>query len=195
MDKTSYALGLSIGNNFRSTGIENLHVGDFAQGISDVMEDKQPAISYEEAKAVINDYFVKLQAERKENNRQAGEEFLRINREKAGVVELPSGLQYEILKRGTGEKPGATDKVKCHYHGSLINGQVFDSSVQRGQPAEFNLDQVIPGWTEALQLMPKGSKWRLFIPSQLAYGERGAGDVIGPDATLIFDVELLDIIK
>ena len=195
MDKVSYALGLSIGNNFQNSGIKKLQVEDFVKGLEDVLGEKQPAISYEEAKQVINDYFMKLQQERLEINKQAGAEFLEINRHKAGVVELPSGLQYEILKQGTGAKPSANDKVKCHYHGTLINGTVFDSSVQRGEPATFGVSQVIPGWVEALQLMPVGSKWRLFIPSNLAYGEHGAGDVIEPNSTLIFDVELLDIGK
>ena len=195
MDKVSYALGLSIGNNFQSSGIKQLQVADFVKGLEDVLGEKQPAISYEEAKQVINDYFMKLQQERLEINKQAGAEFLEINRHKAGVVELPSGLQYEILKQGTGAKPSASDKVKCHYHGTLIDGTVFDSSVQRGEPATFGVSQVIPGWVEALQLMPVGSKWRLFIPSNLAYGEHGAGDVIEPNSTLIFDVELLDIVK
>ena len=195
MDKVSYALGLSIGNNFQNSGIKKLQVEDFVKGLEDVLGEKQPAISYEEAKQVINDYFMKLQQERLEINKQAGAEFLEINRHKAGVVELPSGLQYEILKQGTGAKPSASDKVKCHYHGTLINGTVFDSSVQRGEPATFGVSQVIPGWVEALQLMPVGSKWRLFIPSNLAYGEQGAGDVIEPNSTLIFDVELLDIVK
>ena len=195
MDKVSYALGLSIGNNFQNSGIKQLQVEDFMKGLEDVLGEKQPAISYEEAKQVINDYFMKLQQERLEINKQAGAEFLEINRHKAGVVELPSGLQYEILKQGTGAKPSASDKVKCHYHGTLINGTVFDSSVQRGEPATFGVSQVIPGWVEALQLMPVGSKWRLFIPSNLAYGEHGAGDVIEPNSTLIFDVELLDIVK
>ena len=195
MDKVSYALGLSIGNNFQNSGIKKLQVEDFVKGLEDVLGEKQPAISYEEAKQVINDYFTKLQQERLEINKQAGAEFLEINRHKAGVVELPSGLQYEILKQGTGAKPSASDKVKCHYHGTLINGTVFDSSVQRGEPATFGVSQVIPGWVEALQLMPVGSKWRLFIPSNLAYGEHGAGDVIEPNSTLIFDVELLDIVK
>ena len=195
MDKVSYALGLSIGNNFQTSGIKQLQVEDFVKGLEDVFGEKQPAISYEEAKQVINDYFMKLQQERLEINKQAGAEFLEINRHKAGVVELPSGLQYEILKQGTGAKPSANDKVKCHYHGTLINGTVFDSSVQRGEPATFGVSQVIPGWVEALQLMPVGSKWRLFIPSNLAYGEHGAGDVIEPNSTLIFDVELLDIVK
>ena len=137
---------------------------------------------------------MKLQAERLEINKQAGAEFLRINKEKAGVVTLPSGLQYEVLKTGDGTKPKASDKVKCHYHGTLINGTVFDSSVQRGEPATFGVSQVIPGWVEALQLMNVGSKWRLFIPSELAYGERGAGETIEPNSTLVFEVELLDIV-
>ena len=195
MDKVSYALGLSIGNNFQTSGIKQLQVEDFVKGLEDVLGEKQPAISYEEAKQVINDYFMKLQQERLEINKQAGAEFLEINRHKAGVVELPSGLQYQILMQGTGAKPSANDKVKCHYHGTLINGTVFDSSVQRGEPATFGVSLVIPGWVEALQMMPVGSKWRLFIPSNLAYGEHGAGDVIEPNSTLIFDVELLDIVK
>ena len=195
MDKVSYALGLSIGNNFQNSGIKDLQVEDFVQGLKDVITESKTAISYDEAKQVINDYFMKLQKERLEINKKAGEEFLNINKHKAGVVELPSGLQYEILKKGTGAVPTANDKVKCHYHGTLINGTVFDSSVQRNQPAVFGVSQVIPGWVEALQLMPVGSKWRLFIPSNLAYGERGAGEVIEPNMTLIFDVELLEIVK
>lgn len=195
MDKVSYALGLSIGNNFENSGIKDLQVEDFVKGLTDVLSGNQPAITYDEAKEVINNYFMKLQKERLEINKKAGEEFLNINRHKAGVVELPSGLQYEVLKNGTGAKPTATDKVKCHYHGTLINGTVFDSSVQRGEPAVFGVSQVIPGWVEALQLMPVGSKWRLFIPSNLAYGENGAGNLIEPNSTLIFDVELLDIVK
>ncbi len=195
MDKVSYALGLSIGNNFLNSGIKNLQVEDFVKGLTDVLNEKQPDITYDEAKEVINEFFIKLQKEKMEINKKAGEEFLHINKGRAGVVELPSGLQYQILKQGNGAKPKATDKVKCHYHGTLINGTVFDSSVQRGQPAVFGVNQVIPGWVEALQLMPVGSKWRLFIPSNLAYGEQGAGEMIEPNSTLIFDVELLDIVK
>lgn len=194
MDKVSYALGLSIGNNFQNSGIKELIIDDFIKGLNDVLSGEKPAISYDEAKQVINDYFIQLQAEKLAINKQAGEEFLRINKEKAGVTELPSGLQYEILEKGSGEKPKASDQVKCHYHGTLINGTVFDSSVQRGEPATFGVSQVIPGWVEALQLMEVGSKWRLFIPSDLAYGERGAGESIEPNSTLIFDVELLDIV-
>jgi len=195
MDKVSYALGLSIGNNFQNSGIKDLNTDNFLQGLKDVMNGDKTAISYEEAKTVINTLFTKLQKEKVENNKKAGEEFLAINKDRAGVVTLPSGLQYQILTSGDGEKPKATDKVKCHYHGTLINGAVFDSSVQRKEPAEFGVNQVIPGWVEALQLMNVGSKWRLFIPSNLAYGEQGAGEAIEPNSTLIFDVELLDIIK
>ena len=195
MDKVSYALGLSIGNNFLNSGIKNLQVEDFVKGLTDVLNEKQPDITYDEAKEVINEFFIKLQKEKMEINKKAGEEFLHINKGRAGVVELPSGLQNQVLKQGNGAKPKATDKVKCHYHGTLINGTVFDSSVQRGQPAVFGVNQVIPGWVEALQLMPVGSKWRLFIPSNLAYGEQGAGEMIEPNSTLIFDVELLDIVK
>ena len=195
MDKISYALGLSIGNNFQNSGINNLQVEDFVKGLNDVLSGAQPVISYDEAKQVINEYFMNLQKQKLELNKKAGEEFLAINKEKAGVVTLASGLQYQVLQNGEGVKPTASDKVKCHYHGTLINGTVFDSSVQRGQPAVFGVSQVIPGWVEALQLMSVGSKWRLFIPSELAYGEQGAGDVIEPNSTLIFDVELLEIVK
>lgn len=195
MDKISYALGLSIGNNFQNSGINNLQVEDFVKGLKDVLGGAEPEISYDEAKQVINDYFMNLQKERLELNKKAGEEFLNINKGKAGVVTLPSGLQYQILQKGEGATPTASDKVKCHYHGTLINGTVFDSSVQRGEPAVFGVSQVIPGWVEALQLMPVGSKWRLFIPANLAYGEHGAGDAIEPNSALVFDVELLDIVK
>ncbi|MDR1980189.1 MAG: FKBP-type peptidyl-prolyl cis-trans isomerase [Tannerellaceae bacterium] len=195
MDQVSYALGLSIGNNFRGSGIRTLQTGDFVKGIEDVLTGAKPEISYDEAKQVINDYFLRLQQEKSVLNKEAGEEFLRMNQHKAGVTTLPSGLQYEVLKKGTGAKPVAGDEVKCHYHGTLINGTTFDSSVQRGEPAIFGVSQVIPGWVEALQLMETGSKWRLFIPSHLAYGERGAGETIEPNSTLIFDVELLDIVK
>lgn len=194
MKKISYALGLSMGNNFRATGIDNLDVEEFVKGLQDVFDEKQPSMSYEEAQQVINEYFSDLQNKRMELNKKAGEEFLAINKNKAGVVTLPSGLQYEVLKQGEGKKPGATDQVRCHYHGTLIDGTVFDSSVERGEPAVFGVNQVIAGWVEALQLMNEGSKWRLFIPSDLAYGSRGAGQTIQPNSTLIFDVELLEIV-
>ena len=195
MDKVSYALGLSIGNNFQNSGINDLQIEDFVKGLKDILGGQTPEISYDEAKQVINDYFMKLQKEKFEINKKAGEEFLNINKGKAGVVTLPSGLQYQVLQKGEGPKPTASDKVKCHYHGTLINGTVFDSSVQRGEPAVFGVSQVIPGWVEALQLMPVGSKWRLFIPSDLAYGEHGAGEAIEPNSALVFDVELLDRVK
>ena len=195
MDKVSYALGLSIGNNFQNSGINDLQIEDFVKGLKDILGDQTPEISYDEAKQVINDYFMKLQKEKFEINKKAGEEFLNINKGKAGVVTLPSGFLYQVLQKCEGPTPTSSDSVKCHYHGTLINGTVFDSSVQRGEPAVFGVSQVIPGWVEALQLMPVGSKWRLFIPSNLAYGEHGAGEAIEPNSALVFDVELLDIVK
>lgn len=194
MDKISYALGLSIANNFLNSGIKNVNTEVFIKGFQDVMNGGALEMTYEQAQEVMNDYFSNLQAERLELNLKAGEEFLAANKERASVVVLPSGLQYEIIKEGNGPKPKETDQVKCHYHGTLINGVVFDSSVERGQPATFGVNQVIPGWVEALQLMPVGSKWRLFIPSNLAYGERGAGQSIEPNSALIFEVEILDIV-
>ena len=195
MDKISYALGLSIGNNLQSSGIDKINSDDFIRGLSHVLNNEKPEISYDEAKDVLNDFFSKLQEEKLTLNEKAGKEFLSINKTKDGVVELPSGLQYQILTKGTGAKPIATDKVKCHYHGTLIDGTVFDSSVQRGEPAVFGVSQVIQGWVEALQLMETGSKWRLFIPSNLAYGQRGSGGAIEPNSTLIFEVELIEIVK
>jgi FKBP-type peptidyl-prolyl cis-trans isomerase FklB len=194
MDKISYALGLSIGNNFLSSGIKKVDFEAFLKGMQDVINEAPLAMLYDEAKEVMNDYFTKLQGEKLEVNLKAGEEFLAINKNRPGVVTLPSGLQYEILKDGNGSKPKATDQVKCHYHGTLIDGTVFDSSVECGQPAAFGVSQVIPGWVEALQLMPVGSKWKLFIPSNLAYGKAGAGQSIEPNSTLIFEVEILDIV-
>jgi len=194
MDKISYALGLSIGNNLKTSGVQGFVLSDFTKAIEDVFAGNKPELSYEEAGAAINEYFSKLQAEKKEINKKAGAEFLAANRGKEGVVELPDGLQYRILKEGTGPKPKETDQVKCHYEGRLIDGRIFDSSIKRGQPTTFGLMQVIPGWTEALQLMPVGSKWELFIPSELAYGENQPGELIEPNSTLIFEVELLEII-
>lgn len=194
MDKISYALGLSMGQNFIGTGIKELNVEDFAKGIATVYKGEQPEISYDEAKAIINAYFENLQNAALTANKEAGEAFLRENAQKEGVFILPSGLQYEVITAGEGEKPKATDSVKCHYHGTLLDGRVFDSSVSRGEPAVFGVNQVIQGWVEALQKMAVGSKWRLFIPSHLAYGERGAGEMIAPNTTLIFEVELLAIV-
>lgn len=194
MDKISYALGLSIGNNFLSSGIKDINIADFVKAVEAVLKGQPQEMEYDEAKEVINDYFSILQADRLELNQKAGKEFLEINKAKAGVVTLPSGLQYEIITKGEGKTPKATDQVKVHYEGCLIDGAVFDSSYQRGEPATFGVTQVIPGWVEALQLMPVGSKWKLVIPSELAYGESGAGQSIEPNSTLVFDVELLDIV-
>ncbi len=194
MDKISYALGLSIGNNFLSSGIKKIDINVFAKALEDVLNDNQPSMSYDEAKSVINDYFTNLQTEKLDINEKAGQEFLEINKKRAEVVTLPSGLQYEIVTKGDGKLPKATDQVKCHYHGTLIDGTIFDSSVQRGTPATFGVNQVIKGWVEALQLMPVGSKWKLFIPSNLAYGKAGAGQSIEPNSTLVFEVEVLDIV-
>lgn len=194
MDKLSYALGLSMGHNFLGSGIKSLNVEDFAKGVEAVYKQEKPEISFDEAKKIINEFFSNLQDEIAETNKQAGKEFLAENAKRSGVVVLPSGLQYEVLAEGKGRKPKATDKVQCHYHGTLIDGPVFDSSIQRGTPAVFGVNQVIPGWVEALQLMPEGSRWKLYIPSDLAYGEQGAGGSIPANATLIFEVELIKIL-
>ena len=194
MNKVSYALGLSIGQNFRASGFDEVNLDDFLSGVRDVLEGSEPQMSYDEAKVVINDYFQEVRRKAVEQNKEAGEEFLKINGHKTGVVTLPSGLQYEVIKMGDGAKPALTDTVECHYHGTLINGQVFDSSMDRGQTAKFPLQGVIKGWTEILQLMPVGSKWKVTIPSDLAYGDRGAGEIIQPGSTLIFIIELIAIV-
>lgn len=194
MDKVSYALGLSMGHNFLGTGIKNLNVEEFAKGVKAVYEGATPEMTLEEAKRVVNEYFHNLQNELLENNKKAGIAYLEEYAQQPGVIVMPSGLEYKILTEGNGKVPGATDKVRVHYTGRTIDGKVFDSSVQRGEPAEFGVNQVIPGWVEALQLMPEGSKWELVIPSDLAYGEHGAGDAIAPNSTLIFEVELLKVL-
>jgi len=193
MEKVSYALGLSLGNNLSQSGVTELDYNKFAQGIKDVLEKNKPEISYQETQAVISDFFQELQSKMFQKNIDEGKAFLAENAKRAEVVTLPSGLQYEILTEGTGETPKSSDTVEVHYHGTLIDGSVFDSSYNRGEPAVFGVTQVISGWVEALQLMPVGSKWKLFIPSELAYGERGAGQAIAPHSTLVFDVELLSI--
>lgn len=193
MDKLSYALGMSMASNLMNSGLKQIDVESFVKAFTEIMSNSTPSMSPQEANQVIQSYFSQLQENMLENNLKEGEAFLKENSKKEGVVTLPSGLQYEILQEGDGVKPKATDKVRCHYHGTLLNGQVFDSSVQRGQPAVFGVNQVIKGWVEALQLMSVGSKWRLFIPSDLAYGSQGAGNSIEPNSTLIFDVELLGI--
>ena len=194
MEKISYALGLSLGNNLLNSGISELDYAKLAKGIQDVLEQNQPELSYQEAQQVINTFFEALQAKASEAAIATGKNFLAENAKRPEVVTLASGLQYEILTKGTGNIAKANDTVKVHYHGTLIDGNVFDSSVNRGEPATFGVTQVISGWVEALQLMPVGSKWKLFIPSDLAYGAQGAGQAIGPHTTLIFEVELLDIV-
>lgn len=194
MEKISYALGLSLGNNLINSGISELDYAKLAKGIQDVLEQNQPEFSYQEAQQVINTFFEALQAKASEATIATGKNFLAENAKRPEVITLASGLQYEILTKGTGNIAKASDTVKVHYHGTLIDGNVFDSSVNRGEPATFGVTQVISGWVEALQLMPVGSKWKLFIPSDLAYGAQGAGQAIGPHTTLIFEVELLDIV-
>ena len=201
LDRISYALGLSMGNNFKSSGIESINVKDFADGVAAVFEGAQPKMSYDEAKLEIQKFFQELDAKQQaaaaemaKVNEAAGQAFLAENGKRAEVVTTASGLQYEVLTEGAGQSPAATDQVVVHYTGKLIDGTVFDSSVERGQPATFGVTQVIPGWVEALQMMKPGAKWRVFIPSNLAYGPQGAGGVIGPNTTLIFDVELLSIV-
>ena len=200
MDKVSYALGLGIGRQLAQMGANDLSIEDFAAAIKDVIVGNELKVSNREAQTIVQEYFrkkeEKLNAERAEKGKVAkaeGEKYLAENAKKEGVTVLPSGLQYMVLKEGNGNKPKATDTVKCHYEGFLIDGTVFDSSVQRGEPAEFALNQVIAGWTEGLQLMQEGAKYRFFIPYILGYGEGGAGASIPPFATLIFDVELLEV--
>lgn len=195
MDKVSYALGLSLGNNLVSSGITSLNISKLSQGIKDVLEQNQPEISFQEAQDVINEYFQNLQSKMSKKTIEEGKVFLENNSKRPEVVTLSSGLQYEVIKEGNGPVPTANNTVKVHYHGTLIDGTVFDSSVRRGEPAAFGVTQVISGWVEALQLMPVGSKWKLFLPSDLAYGAQGAGQHIGPHTTLVFEVELLGIEK
>ena len=195
MDKVSYALGLSLGNNLVSSGITSLNITKLSQGIKDVLEQNQPEISFQEAQDVINEYFQNLQSKMSKKTIEEGKAFLENNSKRPEVVTLSSGLQYEVINEGNGPVPTANNTVKVHYHGTLIDGTVFDSSVRRGEPAAFGVTQVISGWVEALQLMPVGSKWKLFLPSDLAYGAQGAGQHIGPHTTLVFEVELLGIEK
>lgn len=194
MEKVSYALGISLGNNLKNSGIDSLDYAKLAKGIEDVLEQKAPDMSVQDAQALLSNFFQALQEKAAEATINAGKSFLSENAKRPEVVTLASGLQYEVIKAGTGETPIASDKVKVHYHGTLIDGTVFDSSVSRGEPATFGVTQVISGWVEALQLMPVGSKWKLFIPSNLAYGAQGAGEQIGPHTTLVFEVELLEIV-
>jgi len=201
MDKLSYALGLGIGRQLSDMGAKGLNIEEFAQAIKDVIAGAEPQIGDQEAQTIVQEFFQEQEkkqraaaAEKFKDAKEDGEKYLADNAKNEGVVTLPSGLQYKILKEGNGGKPKATDNVKCHYEGMLIDGSVFDSSIQRGEPATFPLNQVIAGWTEGLQLMQEGAKYRFFIPYTLGYGERGAGQSIPPFAALIFDVELIAVV-
>lgn len=201
LDRISYALGLSMGNNFRASGIEAINVSDFADGVAAVFSGETPRMTYDEAKEEIRKFFTAMEerqraaaAEAGKANQEAGKAFLDDNGKRPEVKTTSSGLQYEVIEEGTGVQPKSDDRVMVHYTGRLIDGTVFDSSVERGEPATFGVTQVIPGWVEALQMMKEGAKWRLFIPSELAYGPNGAGAAIGPHATLIFDVELIKVL-
>lgn len=193
MDKLSYALGMVIAENLKGLGANNVDTTDFAKAVADVLAGKSTELTPIEAQTTVQEFMQKQEAERSKFMRKAGEDFLAENAKKEGVVVLPSGLQYTVLTEGTGAQPKATDQVKCHYEGRLIDGTVFDSSYQRGEPAVFLLNGVIAGWTEGVQLMKEGAKYRFFIPYNLAYGERGAGNSIPPYAALVFDVELIKV--
>ena len=193
-------MGLGIGRQLSQMGAADLNIDDFAQAVKDMIDGKEPQVATAEAQQIVEDFFRKQEerqraeaAEKYKGAKSEGEKYLSENAKKEGVVTLPSGLQYQVLKEGNGKSPKATDKVVCHYEGMLIDGTMFDSSVQRGEPATFPLNGVIAGWTEGLQLMKEGAKYRFFIPYQLGYGERGAGASIPPFATLVFDVELIEV--
>ena len=194
MDKFSYGLGMGIGQNLLSMGVSDVNVDDFVAAIKAVLSGEKPEMTHAEAQKVVNDRFQELSEQAYAKMKEEGETFLAANSKKEGVVTLPSGLQYEVLVEGTGKQPTASDRVQCHYEGTLIDGTLFDSSIKRGEPAVFGVTQVIPGWVEALQLMKEGAKWRLYIPYQMAYGEHGAGEMIPPYSALVFEVELIKVL-
>ena len=196
MDKFSYAIGLGIGQNLLGMGAKGISVTDFAQAVSDVLNGNPTAMTHNEARDIVNKFFEELEQKINTENQEKGKQFLAENAKRPSVVTLPSGLQYEVVNEGqvNGRYAKPTDRVQCHYEGHLIDGTLFDSSVKRGQPATFGVTQVIPGWVEALQLMPEGAKWKLYIPSELAYGAQGAGEMIPPHSTLVFEVELLKVL-
>jgi len=193
MDSVSYSLGLNVAKNVQAQGLEEINIDALIKAFNDVYDGNDPMLNEMEAGQCLQSYFQRAQLAQTSASKEAGETFLAQNKTKDGVVTTESGLQYEIITEGSGEKPGLEDKVTTHYHGTLMDGTVFDSSVDRGEPVSFPVNGVIPGWTEALQLMSIGSKWKLYIPSELAYGERGAGGAIGPNEALIFEVELISI--
>ncbi len=201
MDKNSYALGMSIAHNMMSSGIRSIEFEDFTAGLKAVLTGSEPAVSFQEAGQLLDKYFAEIEAEQKAEAealgaamREEGEAFLKMNAEKEGVVVLPSGLQYKVIQEGSGKKPSASSQVKCHYEGTLLNGVKFDSSYDRNSPAVFGLNQVIPGWTEGVQLMSEGAKYEFYIPYNLAYGSHGAPGAIPPYATLRFIVELIEVL-
>lgn len=199
-DSAGYAIGILVGSNNKQQinsvpGGKEINLEAMNYGFSQATLEKEGNITMEEADEILRNYIDKASAVAGQSNLEAGNSFLEENRKRDGVTVTGSGLQYEILKEGTGSKPTSEDQVRVHYHGTLLDGKVFDSSVDRGEPVVFGVTQVIPGWTEALQLMSEGSKWKIYLPSELAYGERGAGGDIGPNSTLIFEVELLEIVK
>ena len=193
MEKVSYSLGVNVATGVKAQGLDTIDANAVAKAFKDVFEGNDLDISEEESMEILQAYFGKLQAAAKEKAGEAGATYLAENTAKEGVITTASGLQYEIMNSGSGAKPTTADQVTVHYHGMLTDGTVFDSSVDRGEPAKFGVTQVIKGWTEALQLMSVGDKWKLTIPSNLAYGDKGAGGMIGPNATLVFEVELLGI--
>lgn len=199
-DSAGYAIGILVGNNNKeqiknAPGGEDINLEAMAEGFRLSTLEDGGDITVEEADQILRSYFEKAGAKEGQANLEAGNAFLEQNKSRNGITVTESGLQYEVLKQGSGDKPGENDKVKVHYHGTLIDGTVFDSSIERGEPAVFGVNQVIPGWTEALKLMPVGSKWKIYLPSNIAYGEQGAGKDIGPNSTLVFEVELLEIVK
>jgi len=201
MNKLSYALGLGIGRQLAQMGAEDLNIDDFSQAIKDILTGKEPQVSDQEAQKLVTTFFEEQEAkqraaatEKYKDNKEKGEAWLANKAMEEGVVALPSGLLYQVLNEGSGKKPTAADTVECHYEGRLIDGTVFDSSYKRGESATFPLNGVIAGWTEGVQLMSEGAKYRFFIPYQLAYGERGAGQAIPPFAALVFDVELIKVL-
>ncbi len=201
MDRNSYALGMSIAHNMLSSGVKDIAFDDFTAGLKAVLTGEKPLVSFEEAAGLLDKYFKEIEEKQKAEAaavnaavRQEGEEFLAANAEKEGVTVLPDGLQYKVIKEGSGKKPGRTSKVKCHYEGRFIDGSKFDSSFDRNQPAVFGLDQVIPGWTEGLQLMSEGAEYEFYIPFSLGYGESGAPGAIPPYSALVFRVELIEVL-
>ena len=194
LDTLSYNLGVDIGNSLKNISINELNYDAFVNGLTDVLEEKDLKVNEEDIKPFINKYITKIREEKSTKNLEEGIAFLEENKKKEGIITTESGLQYEIITEGTGKTPSATDVVKCHYHGTLIDGTVFDSSVERGEPAEFPLNRVIPGWTEGLQLMKEGAKYKFYIPTEIAYGKNvRQGGKVEANMALIFEVELFEV--